>query len=136
MKPSQNKERLVEALEVAEDMFWNSIATAYPEIKTGDFSPDLAFEMSDKLSHFVTVWLKMNEPASPKPKVAEVMLHRIEYSYDDTDLKLTIADEAYIADKISRGLSEGNLTTMVSVTTEKFDIRIRGYWKINNNPDA
>lgn len=135
MKPSQDKERLVEAVEVGEDMFWNAIATAYPEIKSGDFPPDLAMEMSDKLTQFVTVWLKMNEPTPVAPKVTEIMLHRIEYNYREWDsLTITDSDMEHIAYCISEGISEGELNSEVPAVlpTEM----VRGYWKINNCPDA
>ena len=117
-------------------MFWNAIATQYREIESGDFPPDLAMEMSDKLTQFVTVWLKMNEPTPVAPKVTEIMLHRIEYNYDDNELELTSGDEEHIAYQISQGISEGELCTLVPVTTEKWGTEVRGYWKINNNPDA
>ena len=128
-QPSTDKPRLVEATEVAEDMFWNAIATAYPEVKSGDFPPDLAMEMSDKLTQFVTVWLKMNEPTPRLPKVTEIMLHRIEYNYDN-ELALTDVDEEHIAYSISQGISEGELNTSIDGKAT------RGYWKINNCPNA
>lgn len=131
MKPSQDKTRLVEAVEHAENLFWNAIASDYPEITSGDFPPDLSMEMSDKLTQFVTVWLKMNEP-EPKPsRVTEILLHRIEYNYDE-DMELTDGDEEHIAYQISQGMREGELSTLVPVTNEKFDRSVRGYWRINN----
>lgn len=137
MKQSQDKERLVHAVEVAEDMFWNAIATQYREIESGDFPPDLAMEMSDKLTQFVTVWLKMNEPTPVVPQVAEIMLHRIEYNYrgGHNALLLTDGDKEHIAYSISQGISEGELCTMLEISPVRNE-EVYGYWKINNCPDA
>ena len=131
-QPSTDKSRLVEAVEVAEDMFWNSIATAYPEVKSGDFPPDLASEMANKNLQFVTVWLKMNEPEM-KMHVTEILLHRIEYNYEEV-MFLTDGDEEHIAYQISQGFSEGELSTLVPCV-EDLDRSVRGYWKINNCPE-
>jgi hypothetical protein len=138
MKQSQDKERLVRAVEVAEDMFWNAIATQYREIDSGDFPPDLAMEMADKLTQWVTVWLEMNEPTpAPKPepkplRTIEVMLHRIEYSYRDGDtVEITSSDEEHIAYCISQGISSGELCTIPFGQ----DGEVYGWWEINNNPN-
>jgi len=135
--PSKNEARMAEAIEDAEIAFWSVIVDAYPEATHGDFSPEATFALDAALKVAVTLWLEWNaDPQESEQKVAEIMLHRIEYNYEDDELELTDGDEEHIAYCISNGISEGELSTTVAVTTEKCIQSVRGYWKINNNPDA
>jgi len=135
--PSKDINRMTAAIEEAESAFWADIVTSYPEAKHGDFSPEATLALSDALFTAVTLWLEWNaDPQESDTKIANIMLHRIEYNYNDDELTLTDADEEHIAYCISNGTSEGELSTTVAVTTEKCIQSVRGYWKINNNPDA
>ena len=114
-----------------QDLFWNYVASEYPEISSGDFPPDLSIAMADKLTQFVTVWLKMNEPTVSETKNVEIMLHNIEYSYYD-DSNITDSDMETIAYSISQGISGGELCEVVAVTTDHNSVATVGTWKINN----
>jgi hypothetical protein len=132
---SHDTERLSAILCEGEAIFWEYIAEAYPEAKTGDLSPAEAIGLSEAMRSAVTEWLQFNCDTPPtEPRVTEIMLHRIEYNYEE-DMELTDSDREHIAYSISQGISEGELSTLVPVTDEKFDRSVRGYWKINNCPE-
>lgn len=48
------------ALETAEFAFWERIAQAYPEAKSGDFPFDAAADFSAACKQAVEVWLEWN----------------------------------------------------------------------------
>jgi hypothetical protein len=52
--------------ENALDDFWSNIATVFPEVKGGDFPPDLSFEMSLTMEKMVSNWLSFNHPTYRK----------------------------------------------------------------------
>lgn len=54
--------RFVNALASADDAFWAAIAQAYPEIKTGDLSPDVVVKLKTEMEIAVASWLKVNVP--------------------------------------------------------------------------
>ncbi len=130
---STDETRLVSALNLAEDMFWCVIFQQYPEAHSGDLSPNKALGMSAAMRSAVVEWLEFNVDEPEELKTAEILLHRIEYSYDEWDsLTITDSDIEHIAYCISEGISEGELNSEVPAVlpTEM----VRGYWKINNNP--
>ena len=135
-KPSKDTARLNAAIESAESAFWADIVTNYPEAEHGDFSPEATIALDNALRTAVTLWLEWNaDPQDNEPKVTEVLLHRIEYTYDYEELEVSHADAEYIANKITQGFSEGELCTFAPVSPDS-EQEVRGYWKINNNPDA
>jgi hypothetical protein len=128
MKPSQDKKRLVEAVEHAENLFWNAIASDYPEITSGDFPPDLSMEMSDKLTQFVTVWLKTNEPQNMG--TVEVLFHNIEYSFYNSNQDIDDHVEQ-IAYEITNGSRSGELF-FTDFANNGGERTVVGEWGINN----
>jgi len=129
MKPSKDINRMTTAIEEAECAFWADIVTSYPEAEHGDFSPEATLALSDALFTAVTLWLEWNadpQESESETKTAEIVLHRIEYNYDNRTLELTGNDEEHIAYCITQGISEGELNTNIS------GVATRGYWKINN----
>ena len=128
---SNDESRLRAALDTAEDLFWNSIASDYPEAESGDLSPIAAIDLATAQRAAVTEWLELN--ADTPPQTATVMLHRIEYYYrGHASLLLTDTDKEQIAYCISEGISEGDLCTMLEISPVKEE-EARGYWKINNS---
>ncbi len=55
-------ERLEEALHLATETFWFSIAESYPEIKTGDVSLDEVLSFEAAMKESVKKWVRNNEP--------------------------------------------------------------------------
>ena len=128
---SNDESRLSNALDTAEDLFWNSIASDYPEANSGDLSPACAIALADAQRAAVVEWLELN--ADTPPQTATVMLHRIEYYYrGHASLLLTDTDKEQIAYYISEGISEGDLCTMLEISPVKEE-EVHGYWKINNS---
>ena len=125
---SNDEDRLREALSTAEDMFWNSIASDYPEAESGDLSPACAIALATAQREAVVEWLELN--ADSPPQTATVMLHRIEYYYrGEPEMALDDSEREHIAYSISQGISEGNLCTM----PDGYITEVLGYWKINNS---
>jgi len=128
---STDESRLSDALDTAEDLFWNSIASDFREATSGDLSPAEAINLTTAMRSAVTEWLQFN--ADTPPQTATVMLHRIEYYYrGHNSLLLTDSDKEHIAYCISEGISEGDLCTMLQISSVKEE-EVFGYWKINNS---
>jgi len=49
-----------DALDSAEDAFWASIASSFPDVKTGDFGPTESANLRKALRTAVNTWLKNN----------------------------------------------------------------------------
>lgn len=58
---SNDKKRLSEVIEDAQMAFWAVVADKYPEITTGDFSPQDSIELDDALTKAVISWLDGNQ---------------------------------------------------------------------------
>lgn len=58
---STDKQRLSEVIEDAQMAFWAVVADKYPEITTGDFSPQDSIELDDALTKAVISWLDGNQ---------------------------------------------------------------------------
>lgn len=56
------KEKIEQAVEEAEGAFWQAVAAKFPEVTTGDFSPDAASQFSRACELAVLIWLKSNHP--------------------------------------------------------------------------
>lgn len=56
--------RIDAAVRVADEAFWEVIAKQFPEIKTGDLSPDAVFEFSRSCNKVVEQWYNANSPDS------------------------------------------------------------------------
>ena len=54
-------DRIKDAVEKAELAFWAEIANEFPEIKTGDFSPDASYELTKSMVDAVKIWLAGNK---------------------------------------------------------------------------
>ena len=53
-------ERFKRAMELAQGAFWDTIAENYPEMTSGDFSPDEAIEFDVACKKAITHWIDMN----------------------------------------------------------------------------
>lgn len=53
--------RIETAVNEAELAFWDVIAKAYPEIKTGDLDPAAATELTQAMERAVEAWLLANQ---------------------------------------------------------------------------
>ena len=49
-----------EAVQNAEFAVWSEVAALFPEIKTGDFPIDAAFELTEALEDAIMLWVKTN----------------------------------------------------------------------------
>lgn len=128
---SKDEYRTVEALQAAEDAFWASIVASYPEAKSGDLSPYQSIRVILRMREALIEWLEFNCDEDETPlRTTEILQHRIEYTYDDEELKLLDVDKEHITDQITNGFSEGELIVNTGGNV------VRGYWKINNNPDV
>lgn len=58
---SSDKKRLCGVIEDAQMAFWAVVADKYPEITTGDFSPEDTIELDDALTKAVISWLDGNQ---------------------------------------------------------------------------
>ena len=131
MKPSEDFNRMSNVMEEAELAFWAVVADAYPEAKHGDFSPEATVKFAAAIEDAIVHWLEANaDPIEEdEPRTTEIMLHRIEYNYEN-DMTITDGDEEHIAYCISQGIREGELCTLIAEGDD--DIEVRGYWRINN----
>lgn len=48
--------------ELAQQSFWQTVANAFPEVKTGDFPPDATIKFDDACKEAVRHWLYSNHP--------------------------------------------------------------------------
>ncbi len=53
-------ERIAAAVEDAQTQFWNVIQRRFPEIKTGDFSPDAQMKFDGACEEAVRIWIDSN----------------------------------------------------------------------------
>lgn len=58
-------ERVVEAVEEAENAFWVVIAEKFPEAKTGNMYFDASVEFSDKCHDTAKLWVALNTNLLP-----------------------------------------------------------------------
>lgn len=52
-----DENRLHDAVEKAQDAFWEQIANAYPEITSGDFSPSDTFAIQEAMTNAARAWV-------------------------------------------------------------------------------
>ena len=55
------KEKLKQVLDDAEQAFWSEVAKGYPEITTGDFPPIALFEIQNAMEKAIRRWLMFNK---------------------------------------------------------------------------
>ena len=138
MKPSEDFNRMSNALEAAENSFWHTISEAYPEAPFGDFPPAAAIKFSAATEEAVTLWLEINaDPIEDEEEETDwtehedrILLHRIEFNYfgsEYSDLNLSDSDVEHIAYSISQGISEGELVTELEDIIPT--VTARGYWR-------
>jgi hypothetical protein len=65
MKNSPTDQKLKKAIEAANNSFWAEIVKHYPEIKTGDFSPEATVRWDQACEKAVTTWINSNRPSDP-----------------------------------------------------------------------
>ena len=53
--------RVREAIARADEAFWAEIARSFPEVKTGDFPPDLTVDRDNNNFVDVACWVALNE---------------------------------------------------------------------------
>lgn len=56
------KKRMEEAVEKAQENFWQSICESFPEVKTGDLPPEVVFQFDQTCTSAVKLWLESNHP--------------------------------------------------------------------------
>lgn len=56
------RRRLDQALQKADAAFWAEIAKAFPEVKSGDFPPDLTARWTKDIGDAVLQWMLTNHP--------------------------------------------------------------------------
>ena len=133
-KLSEDVARLIDATDIAEDMFWNAVASFYPEVKSGDFPPDVAMEMSSNLARYIKVWLEMNEPTDEPKTVSgstEVLFHNIDYVFNNPNQDIEEHKEQ-IAYEIVNGSKSGDLF-FVNFANNGGEKTVVGTWEIINN---
>ena len=54
------KERIEKTASAAEDAFWETVASRFPEIKTGDLCPMTSMQFSDKCEKVIRAWIEAN----------------------------------------------------------------------------
>jgi hypothetical protein len=52
--------QIQDAVTAAEEAFWTSVASSFPDVKTGDFSPSDTIKLLNAMKAAVTTWLKEN----------------------------------------------------------------------------
>lgn len=59
----KQEQRIKEAAATVTNVVWQTIAKSFPEIKTGDYPPDMAEELERMLYHHTKLWVQYNQPA-------------------------------------------------------------------------
>ncbi len=55
-----SNKKIEDAVTAAEEAFWTSVASSFPEVETGDFSPSDTVKLLNAMKAAVTTWLKEN----------------------------------------------------------------------------
>jgi hypothetical protein len=55
-----DNQRIETALNKGEDAFWAAVADQFPEITTGDLSPDAAFALTRAMESAILAWVEAN----------------------------------------------------------------------------
>lgn len=58
--------RFEEAFQAAEEAFWNTVTSAYPEIESGDLSPEMTIGLEHRMKDTMAYWLCANRPKGTK----------------------------------------------------------------------
>lgn len=56
------EKQIKEAIETADQAFWNSVADSFPTITTGDFPPEACLKFEQDITDAVRQWLEVNKP--------------------------------------------------------------------------
>lgn len=56
------QDRIRKAVQQVGGFYWSEIASHFPEIKSGDFPPELAVEFESACEKAVTAWVEINMP--------------------------------------------------------------------------
>jgi len=62
MAYGKTEEEMKQVIDEAELAFWAVIAAKFPEVKTGDFPPEVALTFSEVCRRAVLNWLMFNYP--------------------------------------------------------------------------
>lgn len=54
------EQRIKETVSKVENVIWNTVADSFPEIKTGDYPPDMTCELQRQLYHYIKLWVEYN----------------------------------------------------------------------------
>lgn len=57
----KQEQRIKETTAKVENVIWSTIAESFPDIKTGDYPPDMAMELERMLYHHVKLWVECNK---------------------------------------------------------------------------
>lgn len=66
MSEQELKDRIEKATEEGLFAFWQEIVNHFPTATSGDFPPDLDFEMTLTMEKMVNYWLSFNDPTYPQ----------------------------------------------------------------------
>lgn len=55
-------DRIKVALREGEDAFWGAVATQFPEARTGDLAPDVAYDLTRAMERAIREWVSTNNP--------------------------------------------------------------------------
>jgi len=116
--------KIDDVVDEAQEAFWAVIARQYPQCTSGDITPADTMLLIRAMTPVVKRWVEYNTP--PAEKTVEILLHDIEYTYDDDR---TISDSAaeHIAYCITIGIREGQLC---EEDNDGFTESVFGWWNI------
>lgn len=97
--------RFMNALSNADDAFWAAIAESYPEIKTGDLSPEIVVQLRTVMEKALASWLQVN---APEGTPLDSLVNR--------DFVTTKAAESFVASQTVSTLSEREKVALIKET--------------------
>lgn len=56
-----------DVLNDAESAFWETVAKAFPDVKTGDFPPHVTFQLRVMMESAINLWLRLNRETEDRP---------------------------------------------------------------------
>lgn len=57
-----SNEQLEKIAQEAEDAFWKVVSDSFPQVKTGDFPPDVSLTFGNQCLRAIGWWLQFNHP--------------------------------------------------------------------------
>lgn len=71
------EERINEAADDAQEAFWEVVAKKFPEVKTGDFSPEAQFAFDGVMKSGIMTWLAGNMDPQP-PELMRLLISELQ----------------------------------------------------------